>query len=285
MKMPCDNLVLLSGSISKGKAENLYTIVKMLGGKYTLKQFYDKYIIQREMVIRGQRFPIKIITGYKNQDILKQELRDLGTVFMKTEDCVSLPTQTFIDLGINTSKEYKTFKKDRIVTLECGKELVGDCSLTKLLSERLLCGAYSVDKLNAFKELLESTDRRCIVFYNFWEEYEKLVEIIKKLDRPLSEINGRVRDMDNYEKYDNSVTLINYAAGSSGINAQKANIIIYYTPPLSAEFYTQSIKRIHRIGQESPCTYYRMVCENSREVDIYEDLKKGRDYIVYLYEE
>lgn len=285
MKMKCDNLLMLSGSVSKGHAENLYTLVKMLGWDITKKEFWDRYIITKEWQNSAMRFPIKLIVGYKNQDELKQKMREMGTIFMKAEDTLQLPEQTFIDFGVNISKEYKVFKKDRIIALENGKELVGDCSLSKLLCERLLCGAYSKDKINAFRDLLESTDKRVIVFYNFWEEYDRLVEVVKDLNRPLSAVNGKERDLDNYENCDDSVTLVNFFAGSSGLNLQKANIMVYFTPPLSAEHYVQSAKRIHRIGQEHNCRYYRMICENSVEEKIYASLKKGKDFIDYLYQE
>lgn len=285
MRMKCDNLLMLSGSVSKGHAENLYTLAKMLGSSITKKEFWDRYIIVADFQRPNMRFPIKIIKGYKRQDELRQRMRELGTIFMKTEGILSLPEQTFVNLDINTSKEYKRFLKDRIITLENGKELIGDCSLSKLLCERLLCGAYSKDKINAFRELLGSTDKRVIVFYNFWEEYDKLVEVVNELKKPLSEVNGRTRDLENYENYEDSVTLANFFAGSSGLNLQKANIMVYFTPPLSAEHYVQSIKRIHRIGTTKPCVYYRMICENSVEEKIYESLKKGKDFIDYLYQE
>ena len=109
--------------------------------------------------------------------------------------------------------------------------------------------------------------------------------MVKELNRPLSAVNGKERDLDNYENCDDSVTLVNFFAGSSGLNLQKANIMIYFTPPLSAEHYVQSAKRIHRIGQKYNCRYYRMICENSVEEKIYASLKKGKDFIDYLYEE
>ena len=284
MRMKCDNLIMLSGSVSKGHAENLYTLTKMLGWAIDKKTFWDSFIITKDFQRPNMRFPIKLIVGYKNQDALREKMRELGTIFMKTDGILSLPEQTFIDLDINTSKEYKVFKKDRIITLENGKELVGDCSLSKLLCERLLCGAYSKDKINAFRELLESTDKRVIVFYNFWEEYDRLVEVVNELNKPLSIINGKERNLENYENCDDSVTLVNFFAGSSGLNLQKANIMVYFTPPLSAEHYVQSIKRIHRIGQVNNCRYYRMICNDSVEEKIYASLKKGQDFIDYLYE-
>ena len=89
----------------------------------------------------------------------------------------------------------------------------------------------------------------------------------------------------NYDKYDNSVTLLQYASGSSGINAQKANVMIYFTPCLSADFWMQSKKRIHRINQTKACFYYQLVVKNSIEEKIYEALARGEDFNDRLFEE
>jgi SNF2 family DNA or RNA helicase len=60
-----------------------------------------------------------------------------------------------------------------------------------------------------------------------------------------------------YDEYNNTVTLIQYQAGSMGLNLQKANKIVYFTPTLSSELFEQSKKRIHRIGQDQTCFYYK----------------------------
>lgn len=283
MKMKTDNLIMLSGSISKGKAENLYTLAKMLGANITKKKFYDDYIIQREMQIYGQRFPIRIITGYKNQEQLRENMVRQGTIFMRASDVVSLPTQTFIKKDISSSKEYKLFKKRRIVTLDDGTELVGDCVLSRILHERELCGAYSKEKLQALRDLLSSTDDRVLIFYNFWNEYEQIEKIVKDLGKHISCVNGKEHNMENFEKYDDCVLLINYASGSSGLNCQQANKTIYFSPPFSVEFWLQSAKRTNRLGQKRPCYYWLLIVKDSIEEHIYETLEKGKDYVEFLY--
>ena len=50
-----------------------------------------------------------------------------------------------------------------------------------------------------------------------------------------------------------------------GLNLQKANKIIYFTPTDKSELFEQSKKRIHRIGQDKPCFYWLLVCKNSVE--------------------
>ena len=107
------------------------------------------------------------------------------------------------------TKEYRKFKKDGIIKLYNNKEftdrdiesdffgttdtsevieLVGDTTLTKMLYERQLCGMYSKEKLDAFRDLVESTEDRLIVFYNFKAELEALKTVIS--NNHISMING-----------------------------------------------------------------------------------------------
>jgi SNF2 family DNA or RNA helicase len=96
-------------------------------------------------------------------------------------------------------------------------------------------------------------------------------------------VNGTIKTLDNYETEDNSITFIQYQAGSMGLNLQKANKIIYFTPPLSSEFYEQSRKRVHRLGQTKTCFYYQMICQGSIEERIYKTLAMRKDYTDELF--
>lgn len=146
----------------------------------------------------------------------------------------------------------------------------------------MMCSTYNKNKLDAFVDLIGSTDDRLIVFYNFTDELEALKKLIG--NRPYSLVNGSERDLINYENVDNSITFVQYRAGAMGLNLQKANKIIYYSLPLSSELYEQSKKRIHRIGQNRPCFYYLLLAENSIEERIKTTLDKRNDYTQELFD-
>ena len=114
------------------------------------------------------------------------------------------------------------------------------------------CGIYSEAKLKAFTDLVESTEDRLVVFYNFTEEMDAMRKIVNEMKREYSLVNGSRKDLTCYEEFNDSITFIQYQAGAMGLNLQKANKIIYFTLPLSSELYEQSKKRIHRIGQDQP---------------------------------
>lgn len=280
LKLKTDNVILLSGTPTGGKYEKLYSQLKLLGWNISKTQYWSEFIETRQIDMGG--FKIPVVTGYKNIGRLKRKMRQYGCNFLKTDEVFDLPNQTFTDIKINTTKEYRKFKKDKIVTVD-GRELVGDTTLTQMLHERQLCGAYNADKLSAFTDILESTNDRLIVFYSFNTELDVLKAICEKYKRPVAEVNGSTKDLTAYESAADSVTLIQYQAGAMGLNLQKANKIVYFTPPLSSELYEQSKKRIHRIGQERPCFYYRLICKNSVEGKIYETLEKRQDYTEKLF--
>lgn len=280
LKLKPDNVILLSGSPTAGKYEKLWSQCKLLGWKITKKEYYEKYIIEKDLEIKKTKYPIKLVIGYKNIDDLKENLKNNGAQFLKTDEVLDLPEQIFNIVNSDITKEYKEFRKDKIIEID-GNMLVGDNTLTKMLYERQLCGMYNKNKINNFIDLIESSDDRFIVFYNFKEELNILKSVINK---PYSEVNGSVKDLTNYENKSNSVTFIQYQSGSMGLNLQKANKIIYFTLPLSCDNYMQSLKRIHRIGQKGTCFYYLMICKNSIEDKIYKALKRGEDYTNKLFE-
>lgn len=282
LKLKPSNVILLSGTPTGGKYEELYSQCKLLGWKINKKAFWDTYIVTRKMDING--FSIPIVVGYKNVDRFKAKLREYGAVFMKTEEVLDLPEQLDNVIKVESTKEYKKFVKNRLIEID-GKELVGDTSLTKLLYQRQLASQYNSNKTTMLRDLLESTNDRVIIFYNFNEELEKIEDMCIRMERPVSVVNGQRKDLKCYEKDQDSVTLIQYQAGAMGLNLQKANKIIYFSLPLSSELFEQSKKRIHRIGQKNSCFYYYLITERSIEEKIYEVLGQRRDFTNKLFEE
>lgn len=280
-KLKPKNIILLSGTPTGGRYEKLWSQLHLLGWDISKTLFWNHYVDYYIDTRMG--FPLKVIRGYKNVERLKEKMREYGCFFKKTNEVFDLPKQNFVNINIPASKEYKKFRKSNVVTVD-ETELVGDSSLTKLLYERELCGMYSKDKLTTLKDLLSSSDDRFIIFYNFNHEGNKILEICAELEKPLSLVNGNVKDLTKYESESNSVTLIQYQAGSMGLNLQKANKIIYFTPCLSSELFEQSKKRIHRIGQNKPCFYYQLICKDSVEEKIYETLSLRKDFTEKLFE-
>ena len=282
LKLKASNVILLSGTPVGGKYENLYSQLKLLGWKITKKEFWNNYINFEMVQYGGPLSPmLPKIKGYKNVDDLKNMLKIFGADFLKSNEVFDLPEQNFNEIKVPISKEYKEFKKEKYICI-ADKEFIGDTPLKTMLYARMMCSIYNKYKLDAFVDLIDSTDDRLIVFYNFTDELEAMKALIGK--RAFSVVNGAERDLSNYENVDNSITFVQYQAGAMGLNLQKANKIIYYSLPLSSELYEQSKKRIHRIGQNRPCFYYLLLADNSIEERIKTTLDKRNDYTQELFE-
>ena len=282
LKLKAKNVILLSGTPVGGKYENLLTQIKLLGWNISKRDYWNRYV-NYEMVQYGFNGPlIPKVTGYKNIDELKNNLKFFGADFLKTDEVLDLPEQNFTIVNVNVSKEYKQFMKYKCLAVDDETQLIGDNPLKSLLYSRMLCSTFSREKLKAFEDLINSTDDRLIVFYNFDKELQKLKSIIS--NRPISIVNGQVKDLNAYENENNSITFIQYQAGAMGLNLQKANKIIYYSLTLSSELYEQSKKRIHRIGQKQPCFYYILQCNKSVEVKILNTLQQRKDYTAKLFD-
>lgn len=305
LKMKPESVILLSGTPTAGKYEKLWSQVQLLGWKITKDAFWNSYV-DTQWVENGSGFKQEVVTGYKNVEHLKKKLSQYGAVFMKTSEVLNLPEQIEQKIMFKTTKEYKFFIKNSYLCLDTLNmiqfhdsdfygndvtprvELIGDNSLTKMLYARQLCGQYHKEKLQGLRDLVESTEDRLIIFYNFTEELKQMQNHLKELKRPFSVLNGSTKDLTAYEQCSDSITFIQYQAGAMGGNFQKANKIIYFTLPLgkgSCDLWEQSKKRIHRIGQNNTCFYYYLLVKGSIEEKNLESLKVGKELTDELFKE
>lgn len=273
MVSPKTSVILLSGTPCGGHYENLYTQAKLLGLGMTKTEYWNRYVNWYEIPIPGRPYSIKKVVGYKNVDDLINRLSKCGAVFVKSEDVLDLPEQTFTVKTVDKPIALKRFERDGSVVVY-GKEYVAANVLVELTASRQLCN--SKDKQQAFIDLINSINDRVVVFYNFDSELDTLKTLVK--DRPIAEVNGHTNTEQIYHDNDNCVLFVQYQAGARGLNLQDGNKIIYYSLTLSSDLFEQSKKRIHRIGTKYPCFYWILQTKDSVEESIYKSLNRQEDY-------
>ena len=282
LKMQPENVILLSGTPTAGKYEKLWSQLRLLGWNISKDLFYKQYVETEWIEDHNSGFRIPHVVGYKNVDRLKKKLAEHGAIFMKSEEVFDLPEQMMIPIHSKPTKEYRKFMRDAVIDID-GREFIGDTILSKRIYSRMMCSYLNPGRVAAFKDLLQSTEDRLIVFYNFNEELNTMQEAIAEMERPFSVVNGSYKDLTAYDEQENSVTFVQYQAGAMGLNLQKANKIIYFSLTDRSELFEQSKKRIHRIGQEKPCFYSLMICPGTVEEDILHTLELRKDYTDELF--
>lgn len=281
LALRANSVILLSGTPVDGKYERLWSQLYMLGWHITERMFWRQYVETETTMSEG--FPITKVVGYKNEERLVRKMKALGCDFLKTADVLDLPEQRFVDVWCDRTKEYTKFAREHYVEAY-GQEFVGDTTFGAMTAERMLAAAYSETKLRAFEDLVVGTSDRIVVFYNFDVEFEAMLGRFAKYERPMSVLNGKTHDLDAFHENSDGIVFVQYQAGAMGVNLQDAQYMVYFSPPLASSLFEQSKKRIHRVGQDKPCTYYMLKSIGTIEEKIYSTLALRQDYTERLFE-
>ena len=273
-------LLLLSGTPCNGKYERLFVQAKALGYKGNRMSWYDRVCVYFLDETRGYSYNI---ISYTDGEKVNTMMRNLGGYFLKADDVLDLPEEQTMVLRSTPPAYYNKFRRDRVCVDDDGKEWVGDQLLKKFTYERQLI-ALSKSKMDLLRELLESTDERVVIGTSFREEYLAVIAMCEALDRPVCAVTGIHKDdLSAYRDNSNGIVVIQYQAGSKGINLQEGSIVIMSSPPVSAEDYMQTRGRIKREGQKNKCRYYELI-GGEIEYKIYNAVRTGVDYTMAMYE-
>lgn len=272
-----DYKMILTGTPQNKGYIDYFSQLKFLGVFDKLKDFKEKFCIEELVRFGGGHSFLKIV-DYKNTEIL-DEILSLCCVFFKRDRSIEeLPTQKYINFNVN--KIYNTFKKNRVL----GDVIAQTMGVLRLRLRQICGGRLSTIRTPSEKEawtkdFIENTDDRVVIFYNFNGECDILTEIINKMNRPLSIYSGQTKDVDEFNTKDNSVILVNYKSGGTGINwLSKAHKCIFYSPPESYLEFEQARKRLDRIGQSEIPMFYCLRTKGTIEEVIYQSIEKKEDF-------
>ena len=78
----------------------------------------------------------------------------------------------------------------------------------------------------------------------------------------------KVQDQFQAGKID--ILILQIHSGSTGLNLQRSNAVVFYSINRSADDYLQAISRIKRQGQTRAMEVVMLLCEDTVDEDIYE---------------
>lgn len=291
--------LILSGTPVQNNAIDIYSQYRFLDSTVFGTNFYS--FRNRYAVMGG--FNKKQIVGYKDLDQLIKKEHSIAYRVTKDE-CLDLPEQTFltryIQLDGKDKQMYERIKRDSFAELENGGVVSAPTVLTKLLRLQQFTGGFIQPdeaaspqfvfdgKLKALEDILDDyvidAGKKLVVFCRFRAEIDLIKRLleIKKIqyqsiygDIKIDDRGAIVEDFQTNPK--TKVFLAQIDTAGLGITLTAADTCVYYSVNFNYAAYSQSLARIHRIGQRNACTYIHLVVEKSIDADVLKALERKED--------
>lgn len=248
--------VCLTGTPTPKSLLDLHSQVKILDDGVRLGKSFYKF---------RTRVAIPDYSGFKwqvrDEKLVTDAVQDITYSLQLKDVALELPRLIenvhHAEPAADFMKRYKEFKQSLVYELQSTEDSVIAANAAVLANKlaQLTSGAlYKEDgsceyvdstKLNMLSEMLEETGNTVVV-YNFRSEFERLKKKFGGVD---------VREAGAVEAWntgDIPVLLLHPASGGHGLNLQYGGSrIIWYNLTWSAEHYQQTIKRLHRSGQQA----------------------------------
>lgn len=248
----------------------------------------------------------KKIVGYKDlEGLIKKEH---SIAFRVTKDeALDLPEQTFETRKIQFNQKeknlYERIKKDSYAELDGGGHITATTVLTRLLRLQQLAGGFLVQddaqkpqlvsraKLDALGDIIEDyvigSGKKLVIFARFIAEVKAIMELASKvLPKELKQvaIYGDIEKEDRgdivkqFQEDPKTVLFIGQIdTAGTGITLTAADTCVYYSKNFNYATYSQSLSRIHRIGQRNCCTYIDLEIEGTIDELISKALSRKED--------
>lgn len=295
--------MILSGTPVQNEAIDLFSQYRFLDSTIFGTNFYT--FRGRYAVMGG--FNRKQIVQYRDLDQLIKKEHSIAYRVTK-EEALDLPEQTFQNRYISLDKKernlYDRLRRDSFAELDGGGKITATTVLTKLLRLQQFTGGFLVEdeamqpklvskgKLDALADILEDYvvdgKKKLVIFARFIPE---VMEIIKLTDSIIGKhgmksvaIYGDIKKelrgdiVQQFQKDPATTVFIGQIdTAGTGITLTAADTCVYYSVNFNYATYSQSLARIHRIGQHHPCTYIHLVVENTVDSTILNSLSKKED--------
>ena len=266
--------LILSGTPIQNNAADLYSQYRFLDPSVFGKSFYA--FRARYCIMGG--FDRRQIIGYKNMDELIKKEHSIAYRVTKDE-ALDLPEQTFLSRYIRMEPKHKNIydkiKRDGFAELESGGQITAPIFVFD-------------GKINALGDILEdyviSAGKKLVVFCRFRPEIDLIEKMLQKKRIKYAAIYGDIEIKargpivaDFQQNPETMVFLAQIDTAGLGITLTAADTCVYYSVNFNYAAYSQSLSRIHRIGQKHPCTYIHLVVEGTIDETVLKALAKKED--------
>jgi superfamily II DNA or RNA helicase len=292
----------LTGSPASQLPTDAYGLAKLMNPS-SVPKFYNAF--RDDVMLKVTQF--KYVPRQNAMDMVFKVLQP--AIRYTKEECLDLPPRMYITREVPMSaqqKKYYKLLKEQMIIEAAGEEIStanAAVNLSKLL--QIASGnAYSDNKeviefdcssrQEALLDIIEEASKKVIVFATFRHSISMLEDLMKRNNISVGVIHGQVsltKRSALVEEFQSTseprVLILQPRSASHGITLTAANVVVWWTPTPSVETYLQANDRVHRAGQDAPCTVIHL-CGSPVEERFYKTLEhKGNllDDLLGLYKD
>ena len=295
LKLKAEYKIGATGTLITNSPLSSYTALKWLDiDKSNLTTF------KREYCVFGG-FGGHEIVGYKNLDLLKNEIDEYSLRKTKEEVLKDLPKKTVIDEYITMDDEHRVFYnkiknavKDEALKINLSKNNI--LSLTTRLRQATVCPSILTEEKVKSSKLERAVDlvhqiisegSKVVVFSTYKEPVYQLKEMLKEYkcligtgDMKDEEVSKNIDLFQTSDKY--KIFIGTTSKCGTGITLNAASYMIMLDTPFTAAATAQAEDRIYRIGTVKPVFIYHLICENTIDERVAKIIAKKEAFSDYL---
>ena len=294
LKLNAKYMILATGTILMNSPLDAYVPLKWIGADrstYTnFKFYYCNFTGQFN----------NILLGYRNMDILKDQLEDVS--LRRTKDLLDLPEKTiiteYVDMNDKQHSFYDNIKEGIIQQVDKVKMSTASllAMVTRLRQATACPSILTTENIpsskierasDLAKQIIENGDK-VVIFSTFKDSLYELEKEFNGVDYVVC--HGDVSDSDinilknRFQEDDNcKVMLATWQKMGTGITLTAASYAIFLDTPWTSSQAQQAEDRIYRIGSKKPVFIYYLVCKDTideRVNEIVKDKQLLSDYVV-----
>lgn len=315
-RLKSDYVVAISGTPLENKLSELYSVMQLVDqfvlGPYW--RFVDETTITDET---GK------IVGYKNLNRVGDVLKSVLIRRTKKSVRLQMPARIDKNLFVTMTREQRIIhddckfqlgvlvrrwrhlrflsEKDRLRMMQLMSMMRMSCDSTFIIDQTSRHDTKIDEAINIINDVIESGDEKIVIFSQ-WERMQRIMaEELEKHNIGFRFLHGGVPSarrgaiIDDFINDPECRVFLSTDAGSTGLNLQKASIVINFDLPWNPAVLEQRIGRAYRLGQDRQVQVINMVATDTIEhrmlgtlafkTDLFEGVLDGGDDSIALSDE
>jgi len=316
--------IILSGTSVTQGLEDLYTQFKFLdpdiigfNSYYTFRANYCNTVsITVGVDQRGNDINTTKIVGYKNEAEFFNLIRPYCARVEKKDAWEDMPekiyTNRYVQMNPEQKRLYKEMEQDMFIEVARSHqghdvyeyEAKGILEKTLRLMQ-ITGGHYPFDngtnivaepipgknpKIAEILQILNEVSGKVIVWCTYRPEIELIADALDSKMVRYVEFHGgcdndwKTASVRSFRSDPGIRVFLATKAAARGLTLVEASTAVYYSTSPSLDDYEQSQDRIHRYGQTRGCNYIHLICEGTKDKDVFASLRNKKNLAQMAYD-